>query len=92
MFVAQNALNYCASVCAGDPNVVSVASRNTKKRSRFSLCLTTECFYRQVQDAQVAMKLYTLHRNQWERQLKELKFKHLKNDKSQKKLVSRQIR
>ncbi|KAM7451772.1 REX4 [Porites harrisoni] len=45
-----------------------------------------------VQDAQVAMKLYTLHRNQWERQLKELKFKHLKNDKSQKKLASRQIR
>lgn len=30
----------------------------------------------QVQDAQVAMKLYTLHRKQWERQLKEVKFKY----------------
>lgn len=30
----------------------------------------------QVQDAQVAMKLYTLHRKQWERQLKEAKFKY----------------
>ena len=38
------------------------------------------------------MKLYTLHRNQWERELKELKFKYLKNGKSQKKLASRQIR
>ena len=65
--------------------MVSVAIRNTKKRAPFSLCLTTECFYWQVQDAQVAMKLYTLHRNQWERQLKELKFKHLKNGKSQEK-------
>ncbi|KAL9978571.1 hypothetical protein ACROYT_G016104 [Oculina patagonica] len=27
-----------------------------------------------VQDAQVAMKLYTLHRKQWERQLKEFKY------------------
>ena len=30
----------------------------------------------QVQDAQVAMKLYTLHKKQWERQLKEAKFKY----------------
>lgn len=30
----------------------------------------------QVQDAQVAMKLYTLHRKRWERQLKEAKFKY----------------
>ena len=29
----------------------------------------------QVQDAQVAMKLYTLHRKQWERQLHEAKVK-----------------
>jgi len=29
-----------------------------------------------VQDAQVAMKLYTLHRKRWERQLKEAKFKY----------------
>ena len=72
--------------------MVSVASRNTKKRALFSLCLTTECFYLQVQDAQVAMKLYTLHRNQWEGQLKQLQFKHLKNEKSQKKLASTQIR
>ena len=28
-----------------------------------------------VQDAQVAMKLYTLHRKQWERQLHEAKVK-----------------
>ena len=30
----------------------------------------------QVQDAQVAMKLYTMHKKQWERQLKEAKFKY----------------
>ena len=30
----------------------------------------------QVQDAQVAMKLYTMLKKQWERQLKEAKFKY----------------
>jgi len=45
-----------------------------------------------VQDAQVAMKLYTLHRKQWERQLKETKFKHLKTEKSNKQVATGQIR
>ena len=46
----------------------------------------------QVQDAQVAMKLYMLHRKQWERQLKETKFKNFKTGQSDKHAVARQIR